>query len=185
MFTWLLTVKFTHTHTLTEFHVCVLCVFQWWRARRRQHAEVIRRSAGCSGLRDSLHGRTSHPVRQHGFNEFWTMIKHQHTGFWVVEFKSLRFWKHFTFRVIVFLLVSERLRVRWAMRTGTLLRSLRASNSSSAPTTGPWKTRLRPASAAMTAGRRCCQTVLQEPEDCPHLRSDRWTRSWTWRQHGL
>lgn len=94
---------YSHTHTLTEFNVCVLCVFQWRRARRRQHAEVIRRSAGCSGLRDSLHGRTSHPVRQHGFNEFWTMIKHQHTGFWVVEFKSLRFWKHFTFHFVCYI----------------------------------------------------------------------------------
>ena len=58
------------------------------------------------------------------------------------------------------------------MRTGGLQTSQRAFSSSSAPLTGPWRTRLLPASAAAMGRRRCCQTVLLELEDCHHLRSD-------------
>lgn len=79
---------------------------------------------------------------------------------------------------------SETLPVRWVMRTGTLLTSPRASSSSSAPQTGPWRIRLRPVSAAVTARRRCCRTVLLEREDCPHLRSDHLTPPRTWSQQG-
>ncbi len=80
--------------------------------------------------------------------------------------------------------LSERLPVRWAMRTGTLLMSLRVSSSSSAPQTGPWRIRLRPVSAAVMARRRCCRNVLLEPGDCPHLRSDHLTQTRTWTQQG-
>lgn len=70
------------------------------------------------------------------------------------------------------LLPVERHPVRWAMRTGTLLKFLKASWNSLAPETGPWTIPLQPACAAAMARRRCCQTARLEPEVCPYLRSE-------------
>lgn len=69
------------------------------------------------------------------------------------------------------ILVSGKLPVQWVTRTGTLLTSLKASSRCLAPGTGPWRIHLLPVPAPVTEKRRCCRTVLQEPEDFPPLRS--------------